>query len=162
MVAKGGTKLIDNKSIKIIKSHLIKKVTIITPNIPEAEILTKTKIRSITDMIFAGKKLLKLGAKNVLIKGGHLKSKYVFDIYLNKKEKVIFKSKRIKTKNTHGTGCTLSSAIATYYSCGKTLKNSCRMAINYVNHAIGSGPRYGKGHGPINHISTISINKKFK
>ena len=162
MVAKGGTKLIDNKSIKIIKSHLIKKVTIITPNIPEAEILTKTKIRSISDMIFAGKKLLKLGAKNVLIKGGHLKSKYVFDIYLNKKEKVIFKSKRIKTKNTHGTGCTLSSAIATYYSCGKTLKNSCRMAINYVNHAIGSGPRYGKGHGPINHISVISINKKFK
>ena len=162
MVAKGGTKLIDNKSIKIIKSHLIKKVTIITPNIPEAEILTNTKIRSIPDMIFAGKKLLKLGVKNVLIKGGHLKSKYVFDIYLNKKEKVILKSKRIKTKNTHGTGCTLSSAIATYYSCGKTLKNSCRMAINYVNHAIGSGPRYGKGHGPINHISVISINKKFK
>ena len=114
MVAKGGTKLIDNKSIKIIKSHLIKKVTIITPNIPEAEILTKTKIRSIPDMIFAGKKLLKLGVKNVLIKGGHLKSKYVFDIYLNKKEKVIFKSKRIKTKNTHGTGCTLSSAKTTY------------------------------------------------
>ena len=162
MVAKGGTKLIDNKSIKIIKSHLIKKVTIITTNIPEAEILTNTKIRSIPDMIFAGKKLLILGVKNVLIKGGHLKSKYVFDIYLNKNEKVIFKSKRIKTKNTHGTGCTLSSAITTYYSCGKTLKNSCRMAINYVNHSIGSGPRYGKGHGPINHISVISINKKFK
>ena len=65
-------------------------------------------------------------------------------------------------RDRHGTGCTLSSAIATYYSCGKTLKNSCRMAINYVNHAIGSGPRYGKGHGPINHISVISINKKFK
>ena len=67
MVAKGGTKLIDNKSIKIIKSHLIKKVTIITPNIPEAEILTKTKIRSIPDMIFAGKILLNFGVKNVLI-----------------------------------------------------------------------------------------------
>ena len=113
-------------------------------------------------MIFAGKKLLKLGAKNVLIKGGHLKSKYVFDIYLNKKEKVIFKSKRIKTKNTHGTGCTLSSAIATFYSCGKTLKKSCEMAINYVNHAISSGPNYGKGHGPINHLNTFIIKKKLK
>ena len=162
MVAKGGTKLIDNKAILVLKKRLMKKVDLITPNIPEAEILTKIKIKSITDMKNAAKILLDLGAKNVLIKGGHLKSKYVFDIYLNKKEKEIFKSKRIKTKNTHGTGCTLSSAIATYYSCGKTLKNSCRMAINYVNHAIGSGPRYGKGHGPINHISVISINKKFK
>ena len=150
MVAKGGTKLVDNKSIQIMKSSLIKKVTLITPNIPEAEILTKTKIRTIQDMIFAGKKLLKIGAKNVLIKGGHLNTDFVFDIYLSKNEKLIFKSKKIKTKNTHGTGCTLSSAIATYYSCGKTLKNSCRMAIKYVNHSIGTGPKYGKGHGPIN------------
>ncbi len=162
MVAKGGTKLIDNNSVEIIKKTLMKKVTLITPNIPEAEILSNTKIDTIDDMIFAGKKLLKLGAKNVLIKGGHLKTKYVFDIFLSKKENEIFKSKKISTRNTHGTGCTLSSAIATYFSCGKTLKKSCRMAINYVNHSIGSGPKYGKGHGPINHISTINIKKKFK
>ena len=162
MVAKGGTKLIDNKSVEIIKKTLMKKVTLITPNIPEAEILSDTKIDTIDDMIFAGKKLLKMGAKNVLIKGGHLKTKYIFDIFLSKKEKEIFKSKKISTRNTHGTGCTLSSAIATYFSCGKTLKKSCRMAINYVNHSIGSGPKYGKGHGPINHISTINIKKKFK
>ena len=74
----------------------------------------------------------------------------------------IFSKRKINTKNTHGTGCTLSSAIATYYSCGKTLKKSCEMAIKYVNHSIGTGPRYGKGHGPINHLSTIKINKKFK
>ena len=80
----------------------------------------------------------------------------------NKKEEKIFKSKKISTKNTHGTGCTLSSAIATYFSCGKTLKKSCGMAINYVNHSIGTGPKYGKGHGPINHISVININKNFK
>lgn len=162
MVAKGGTKLIDDKSIQILRTRLMKKVTLITPNIPEAEILTQTKIKNTKDMIIAGKKLLKLGVKNVLIKGGHLKSSYVFDIFLNKKEEKIFKSKKINTKNTHGTGCTLSSAIATYFSCGKTLKKSCGMAINYVNHSIGTGPKYGKGHGPINHISVININKNFK
>jgi len=162
MVAKGGTKLIDSKSIEIIRKKFIKKVSLITPNIPEAEILSKTKIENIEDMIIAGKKLLKLGAKNVLIKGGHLKSKHVYDIFLNKNEIEIFKSKKIGTRNTHGTGCTLSSAIATYFSCGKTLKKSCRMAINYVNHSIRSGPKFGKGHGPINHISVININNKFK
>ena len=162
MVAKGGKKLIDNKSIGLIRSKLMKKVSLITPNIPEAEILSKVKIKSIDDMITAGNKLLKKGAKNVLIKGGHLNSKQVFDIYLNKKEIKIFKSKKIRTKNTHGTGCTLSSAIATYFSCGKTLKKSCSMAINYVNHSIGAGPKYGEGHGPINHISLLNVNKKFR
>ena len=162
MVAKGGTKLIDNRSIKILKLKLIKKVSLITPNIPEAEILTKTRISSVDDMISAARILMSLGAKNVLIKGGHLKSRIMQDIFLNKNEISAFKNKKIHTKNTHGTGCTLSSAIATYYSCGKTLKKSCEMAIKYVNHSIGTGPRYGRGHGPINHLSTININKKFK
>ena len=162
MVAKGGAKLIDNYSIKILKSKLINKVSLITPNIPEAEILTKTKIHSINDMVYAAKLLISLGAKNVLIKGGHLKSKIMKDIFLSKNEISIFKNRKINTKNTHGTGCTLSSAIATYYSCGKTLKKSCEMAIKYVNHSIGTGPGYGKGHGPINHLSTINISKKFK
>ena len=162
MVAKGGSKLINNTAIINIKKKLIKKVLLITPNIPEAEILTKTKIKSTKDMIKAGKILIRVGAKNVLIKGGHLKAKYVYDLYLNKDEKEFFKSKKIKTKNTHGTGCTLSSAIATYFSCGKTLKKSCKMAIDYVNHSIGSGPNFGKGHGPINHISVFNIKNKFK
>ncbi len=162
MVAKGGTKLIDKNSIEILKSKLIKKVTLITPNIPEAEILTKTRISSVDDMILASRILMRLGAKNVLIKGGHLKSRIMQDIFFNKIETSIFKNKKIHTKNTHGTGCSLSSAIATYYSCGKTLKKSCEMAIKYVNHSIVSGPNFGKGHGPINHLSTIKINKKFK
>ena len=162
MVAKGGAKLIDNPSIKILKTKLIKRVSLITPNIPEAEILTKTKIKNLEDMVYAANIFLKLGAKNVLIKGGHLDSKIMQDIFLNKNEISIFKNRKINTKNTHGTGCTLSSAIATYYSCGKTLKKSCEMAIKYVNHAIGTGPKYGKGHGPINHLNSISINKKFR
>ena len=99
---------------------------------------------------------------NVLLKGGHKKSRYIEDILLNKKEIKIFRNKKIKTKNTHGTGCTLSSAIATYYSCGKTLKKSCEMAIKYVNYAIGTRPGYGRGYGPINHLNTINIKKKFR
>ena len=162
MVAKGGARLINESAIKTLKEKLIKKVYLITPNIPEAEILTQTKIYSTNDMIFAAKILIQLGAKNVLIKGGHLKSQIMQDIFMNKNEISIFKNKKINTKNTHGTGCTLSSAIATNYSCGKTLKKSCEMAIKYVNHSIGTGPRYGRGHGPINHLSTLNINKKFK
>ena len=162
MVAKGGTKLINDDAIKLIRNKLIQKVLLITPNIPEAEILAKVKIKNIEDMIFSANKLLNLGAKNVLIKGGHLNSQKIFDILVNKKEIKIFKNKNFKTRNTHGTGCTLSSAIATYLSCGKLLKKSCELGIKYVNQAIGSNLNYGKGHGPINHLNSININKKFK
>ena len=162
MVAKSGTKLISNDAVRLIKTKLIKFVFLITPNIPEAEILTNTKINNIEDMIFAANKLIGLGAKNVLIKGGHLKSKIIFDILVNKKEIKIFKNVKYTTKNTHGTGCTLSSAIATYLSCGKLLKKSCELGIKYVNQAIGSNLNYGKGHGPVNHLNSININKKFK
>ena len=162
MIAKGGAKLIDDKAIKSLKLNLIKRVTLITPNIPEAEILTKIKIRNKEDMIFAANKLLEYGAKNVLIKGGHLDSKFVQDIFVNKSEIKIFKNRRYNTKNTHGTGCTLSSAITTFLSCGKPIKKSCELGIKYVSFAIKTNPNYGKGHGPINHLNTISINRKFR
>ena len=129
MVAKGGTKLINNEAIKILRNELISQVSLITPNIPEAEVLTNSKISTIQDVILAGNCLIKLGAKNVLIKGGHLNNKNIQDVFINKKEITIFKNKKINTKNSHGTGCTLSSAITTYFSCGKTLKKSCEMAI---------------------------------
>ena len=161
MVAKGGTKLVDDKSIEIIKTKLMNRVSLITPNIPEAEILAQIKIKTTDDMIIAGKKLLSFGANNVLIKGGHLKAKYVYDLYLNKDEKKFFKSKKIKTKNTHGTGCTLSSAIATFLSCGKSIKSACALGIKYVNSAILTNPNYGKGHGPINHVNSMKTKQKF-
>ena len=162
MIAKGGARLINQSAINTLKDKLIKNVFLITPNIPEAEILTGKKIESSMDMIYAANSLLKLGVKNVLIKGGHGKKKYIEDILLNNKEIKIFKNKRIKTSNTHGTGCTLSSAITTFLSCGKPLKKSCELGIKYVNQAIGSNPSIGKGHGPINHLNSITLNKKFK
>ena len=162
MIAKGGAKLINDKAVELLKNKLIKKVSLITPNIPEAEILTNTKIKNKEDMIFAANILIGLGAKNVLIKGGHLNSKLVEDIFINKKEIRILKSKRITTNNTHGTGCTLSAAISTFFSCGQTLKKSCELATKYVNNSIRSNLNYGKGHGPINHLSSIILNKKFR
>ena len=162
MVAKGGAKLIDDKAVKLLKNKLIKKVSLITPNIPEAEILTDTNIRTKEDMIYAAGVLIDLGARNVFIKGGHLDSKQVLDIFINKKEIMFIENRRITTNNTHGTGCTLSSAISTFFACGKTLKKSCELGTKYVNHSIRSNLNYGRGHGPINHLSSIIINKKFR
>ena len=162
MIAKGGAKLIDDKAIKLLKLKLIKKVTLITPNIPEAEILSNIKIRTEADMLLAANKLLENGARNVLVKGGHLDSKFVLDVLANKSGIKIFKNQRYKTVNTHGTGCTLSSAISTFLSCGKTIKKSCELGIKYVSSAIKTNPNYGKGHGPINHLNAMSINRKFR
>ena len=162
MIAKGGTKLINNEAINLLKKRLIKNVSLITPNIPEAEILTEMKINNRDDMLISANKLIKLGAKNVLIKGGHLRTTQVEDLFLDKSEYKIFKSTRHYTKNTHGTGCTLSSAITTFFSCGKTIKKACELGIKYVNSAIFTNPNFGKGHGPINHIHSMKIKKNFK
>ena len=162
MVAKGGAKLINDNAISSLKKKLINKTFLITPNIPEAEVLTKKKIKNVEEMINAGKELINFGARNILIKGGHIKSKYIYDILINNKEVKIFKHKMIKTKNTHGTGCTLSSAITTFLSCGKPVKNSCELAIKYVNQAIKANLNYGKGHGPINHLNSIVLKNNFK
>ena len=161
MVAKGGAKLIDKKAIKSLKSKLIKRVMLITPNIPEAEILSNIKIKTEADMILAANKLIQNGARNVLVKGGHLDSKFVLDVLANKSGIKIFKNLRYKTVNTHGTGCTLSSAISTFLSCGKPIKKSCELGIKYVSSAIKTNPNYGKGQGPINHLNVMSINRKF-
>ena len=162
MIAKGGAKLIDNEAIIFMKKNLINKVSLITPNIPEAEVLTGIKIKNKEDMIFAANKLINFGVKNVLIKGGHLNTEKVDDVFLNRSDFKIFTSKRFKTKNTHGTGCTLSSAVATFFSCGKSIKKACELGIKYVNSAILTNPNYGKGHGPINHLHSLKINKKFR
>ena len=161
MVAKSGTKLINQSAIESLKNRLIKKTYLITPNIPEAEVLTNKKIRSTKEMIDAASTLLNLGAKNILLKGGHQNSYLVKDIFLNKTEIKVFKNKKIQTKNTHGTGCTLSSAVATFLSCGKPIKKSCELGIKYVNQAIKSNLNYGKGHGPINHLNSINLKRRY-
>ena len=86
---------------------------------------------------------------------------YVSDVFVNNKDIKIFNSKRYKTNNTHGTGCTLSSAVTTFLSCGKPAKKSCELGIKYVSSAIKTNPNYGKGYGPINHLTSIKVNRKF-
>ena len=124
--------------------------------------MTGVKINNKEDMIFAANKLINLGARGVLIKGGHLNSSNVEDIFLTKRDLKIFTNRRYKTKNTHGTGCTLSSAITTFFSCGKSIKKACDLGIKYVNSAILTNPNYGSGHGPINHLNSMELNKRFK
>ena len=160
MVSTSGAKLINDNCIKYIKKNFLSKISLLTPNIQEAEIISGKKIKNYNDMKVALKRILSMGVKNVLIKGGHLKGDYVIDIFSNSKEIIMFKNRKLKTKNTHGTGCTLSSAIATFYACGKDLKKSCYLSINYVKDAIRTAPNYGKGNGPINHINNFKLNKK--
>ena len=160
MVAKSGTKLINNNSIKHLKKLLLPLSNLVTPNIPEAEVLTGYSISTRQDMVRAGKKILNMGPKNVLIKGGHLKNKMIFDILVTKKGIKIFSKRKIKTKNTHGTGCTLSSALATCLSQKKSLIQSCKISLKYVDQAIASAPCYGKGFGPLNHLVSFNLKNK--
>ena len=159
MITKGGTKLISNSSIKHLKKLLFPLCTLVTPNIPEAEVLTGYSISTKEDMIKAAKKILNMGSKNVLIKGGHLKNKMIFDILATKTKIKVFKKRKIRTKNTHGTGCTLSSALATYLSQRKNIYYSCKMSLRYVDEAIHYAPGYGRGFGPLNHLISFNLKK---
>ena len=157
MVSKGGSRLVNYNSIKYLKKLLLPLCNVVTPNIPEAEVLTGYSISSKTDMIKAAKKIVSMGAKNVLLKGGHLKNKMIFDILVSKKEVKIFPKRKIKTRHTHGTGCTLSSALATCLSQKKNIYNSCKVSLRYVDRAIITAPGYGKGFGPLNHLVSFKL-----
>ncbi len=157
MIAKGGAKLVNNNSIKYLKKLLLPLCNVVTPNIPEAEVLTGCSISNKEDMIVAAKKIINMGAKNVLLKGGHLKNKMIFDILVSKKKVKIFSKRKIKTKNTHGTGCTLSSALATCLSQNKNIYKSCKISLKYVDDAIFTAPGYGKGFGPLNHLVSFNL-----
>ena len=163
MISTSGSSLCSTETIQAIQKYLLPRANIITPNLMEAHYLSgdgKDKGHSIYQ--FAQTILKKYSCQSVLIKGGHLDAKIVQDIFVTKSDIKIFNSKRYKTKNTHGTGCTLSSAITTFLSCGKPIKKSCELGIKYVNSCIKTNPKYGKGYGPINHLHTINIERKFR
>ena len=155
MVAKGGHKLLKNGAEKILIKELVPICSVITPNIPEAEILSKYKINNDKDMITAGKIILDMGIKNVLMKGGHLNNNKLTDILINKEKISHINSQRIKTKNTHGTGCTMSSAIASGLAQKLTLDDAVLQAHKFVYKAIKSAPNIGNGNGPLNHLIKI-------
>ena len=153
MVATSGDILVSDEVIVSIKNDLISKSFLITPNIYEAEILSEMKVNNIEDQIEAGIKLLKLGCKNVLIKGGHGNSHNISDVLITSDgDEHIFKSSKIKSSNTHGTGCSLASAIATNIGLGNDIKESIKVSIDYVQNGIKYAPDFGSGNGPIRHF----------
>ena len=151
MVAKGGHKLLDEAAHDALLRLLIPRATLLTPNIPEAEVLTGLVIANPEAMIEAGRALLARGARAVLVKGGHLDHPEVIDVLVTAAGVEAFTGPRFPGASTHGTGCTLSSAVATGLAQGLALREAVTRALNYVREAIRSAPGYGKGHGPLNH-----------
>ena len=155
MFAKGGAALLEQTALATLKSHLIPLATIITPNIPEAEYLSGMTIKTVDDMRHAAKKILSLGCKSILLKGGHLEGEILTDLLLTPEGETIFEQPRINIKNTHGTGCALASAIATGIAQNMTLIETVKRARSYVFEAIKTAPNIGSGHGPLNHGHTV-------
>jgi len=155
MIAKGGKALLEDDAIDALKEKLIPLSLLVTPNIPEAEKLSGKAISSKEDMIEAGKFIKEsLNANAVLIKGGHLKGDDIYDILITDDIEVL-ESKRIDSKNTHGTGCTLASSIAAFVSKGENISDAVKNAREYVKKAIETAPDIGKGHGPLNHMHNL-------
>ncbi|PXV59374.1 hydroxymethylpyrimidine/phosphomethylpyrimidine kinase [Dysgonomonas alginatilytica] len=156
MVATSGDKLLQDEAIETLRNELIPYVRVITPNIPEAEILIGKKITSQQDLPLIVKDLSFDRSVSVLLKAGHLTEDELVDVFYNAEtdEVIELRSKRIQTRNTHGTGCTFSSAVAAFLAHGLSLNDAIRKAKEYMTKAITIGAEYeiGKGHGPVHHF----------
>ncbi len=155
MVAKGGASLLVAKAVAAVKAILIPRATLLTPNAPEAEALTGLTVASQDDQRRAGEALLALGARAVLMKGGHVPGDRVVDILMTPAGETLFEGERIDTRHTHGTGCTLASACATGLAQGLPLTEGVARAWNYVHEAMLRAPGFGAGHGPLDHGWTL-------
>jgi hydroxymethylpyrimidine kinase/phosphomethylpyrimidine kinase/thiamine-phosphate diphosphorylase len=153
MIAKGGANLIDHEAVSVMKERLLPMTYLLTPNIPEAEALTGMKIVSLDDMMAAARVLRQSGARNILIKGGHGTEAESVDLLYDGNEFSSFASPRIDTLNTHGTGCTLSSAIATFLAQGEPLPVAVARAKAFITTAIRLALPLGQGHSPVNHFA---------
>ena len=158
MVAKGGHKLLQDNAINSLKNFIKKCNPIITPNIPEAEILTGIKINNLIDIENVGKRLLAMGASEVILKGGHMETSIIRDTLITPNETSYIETKKINTKHTHGTGCTMSSALSAYLAQKSQIKIAFQKAHEYVQKAIIYAPKLGNGNGPINHCHSINLN----
>ena len=154
MVAKGGAALMEDSGLIALKRLLLPIAALVTPNLPEAEVLCGLPIADLAAMHRAAKALLDLGAPAVLLKGGHLDGDTVTDLLATADGIEAFTAPRIHSRHTHGTGCTLSSAIATGLAQGMTLRAAVLRARAYVRAAISAAPGLGAGHGPMNHAVT--------
>ena len=155
MVAKGGARLLDTGAVETLKRRLMPLATVLTPNLPEAEALSGMAIPDLEAMRHAAEVLMTLGVPAVLLKGGHLEGPVVHDVLATEEGVEVFESPRIETRHTHGTGCTLASAIAAGLAQGMGLRDAVLRARGYVAAAIRSAPGLGRGHGPLDHGVTV-------
>ncbi|MFD1739075.1 bifunctional hydroxymethylpyrimidine kinase/phosphomethylpyrimidine kinase [Bacillus salitolerans] len=153
MVAKGGASLLQEEAIDAMKKELIPLATVITPNIPEAEVLTGLRINSMEDRKKAATLLRNMGAHFIVIKGGHGEEETASDLVFDGTRYQIISSPRIQTKNTHGTGCTFSAAITAHLAKGIEPIEAIKLAKDFIHHAIQYDLKIGSGHGPTNHFA---------
>lgn len=153
MVATSGDRLTKDDAVETMKDKLFAVASLITPNLPEAEVLLGRKIRSVKEMEQCAKELAEKYEVAVLLKGGHLSGDAVEDILFSSGKIVLYNNERVQTKNSHGTGCTLSSAIASFFGQGKSLQDAVAAGIDYVHGALAAGAEYSLGHGsgPVHH-----------
>ena len=151
MVAKGGHSLLPRQAVEAVRTLLIPRAALITPNAPEAEALTGLEVQDLDGQRRAAEALLELGARAALVKGGHVEGETLIDVLLTPTGETLLEGPRIDTTSTHGTGCTLASACAVGIAQGLPLEAAVARAWAYVAEAIRRAPGYGKGHGPLNH-----------
>jgi hydroxymethylpyrimidine/phosphomethylpyrimidine kinase len=156
MEAKGGASLLEDEAANTLTVSLFPLATLITPNVPEASRLTGLPVETVADCAQAGQSLLATGAQAVLIKGGHLPGETVTDVLVSHASAQRLTAPRLNTTSTHGTGCTLATAIAVGLAQGLPLLDSIRRARSYVQEAIRTAPGFGHGHGPLNHMHTLN------
>jgi len=152
MNAKGGASLLAEDAVAVIRDELMPIAAIVTPNAPEAERLTGVEVRDLDGQMAAAEILVdRLGAYSALVKGGHIAGDIIRDVLLTRQGHRVFESPRIQTRATHGTGCTLASAIAAHIALGLTLEEAVARARAYLREAIAHAPGLGQGHGPLGH-----------
>lgn len=155
MVAKGGASLLMSDAATALVERLVRRARLVTPNIPEAEVLLGRPIPDLPAMEQAARDLLALGAEAVLLKGGHMEGDELVDLLAEPGSLTAFAGRRIPSRSTHGTGCTLASAIACGLAQGLSLADAVERARLYVRKAIETAPGLGSGHGPLNHLHTV-------
>ena len=155
MVAKGGARLLDHDALSALKRLLLPLATLLTPNVPEAELLVGNPIGDVAAMQEAAEILLTLGVPAILLKGGHLPGDKVVDLLATPEGTLAFERPRLPTRHTHGTGCTLATAVAAGLAAGMALPDAVSRARDYVQAAIAAAPGIGAGHGPLGHLVRI-------
>ncbi|MGA2846082.1 MAG: bifunctional hydroxymethylpyrimidine kinase/phosphomethylpyrimidine kinase [Candidatus Acidiferrales bacterium] len=146
----GDAELLDTSGLKFVRDELLKRVSVITPNLPEAEFLTGMEVKDLSSMKAAGQKLIEMGARAVVVTGGHLEKP--IDVFCVGTEVETFGGDHVKSPNTHGSGCTFSSAILSQLACGQQLREAVILAKAYVTKAIEKSYQIGKGAGPLNQL----------